>query len=130
MELQDLLHRVVEPRALAGERSHLRERGHAHVEVVGPERLRLRALARERAVGEAELPVRDVVAPVVDDARRSGPTPARRALTRAAHMDPESSSEPVSMIAPKVLLPAGAPFATTSRKYGQAVRDELELAGA
>ena len=34
-------------------------------------------------------------------------------------MDPESSREPVSMMAPKVSFPGRAPFATTSRKYGR-----------
>ncbi len=34
-------------------------------------------------------------------------------------MDPESSREPVAMIAPKVSFPGRAPFATTARKYGR-----------
>ena len=54
-ELQDLLHGIVEILLLAGERAHLGQRRHAHVEIVEPERFRQRAAAGERAVAEALL---------------------------------------------------------------------------
>ena len=85
LELEHLPHRIVEPDTIAGERAHLREGRHAHVEVVGPQRLRLRALACQRAVREPELPVRDVLAPVVDHRQqvRAHSGPARLDERRA-----------------------------------------------
>ena len=65
-ELQDLLHRVVVVPPLAGELPHLRERGHAHVEVVEPERVRLRPVAGQRPVGQPELLRADEADEVVD----------------------------------------------------------------
>ena len=55
-ELQDLPRRVVVVPRLARELPGLREAGHAHVEIVQPQRVRQRAIARQRAVLQAELP--------------------------------------------------------------------------
>jgi hypothetical protein len=60
------------PSLVTGHAAHLGERRDAHVEIVGPERLRLRALARERAVREAELFFLDVAAPGRDLAGEFG----------------------------------------------------------
>ena len=60
-KLQHLPDGVVEIAALTREFPHLGERGNAHVHVVQPERLRLRTGARQRAIGQAELFLGDMV---------------------------------------------------------------------
>src|SRR6187399_2837301 len=65
-ELQDLFRSIVVVTAITRELACLREAGNAHVEIVEPERIRQRAIARKRAVPEAELPRRYVLHVVVD----------------------------------------------------------------
>ncbi len=127
MELEHLAGGVVEPAALPAERPHLRERGDAHVEVVRPERLRLRPAAGERAVVDPELAVRDVVRPVVDhrpevraDARATGLD--HRRAHRAAVVERVGLDD-----GPEGLVPRAAEKRRDRPEVGQAIGDELQV---
>ena len=84
-KLEHLPHGVVVIAALAREFSHLGQRGNAHVHVVQPQRLRLRVVPGQRAVGETELPVTDVLHVGVDHGHqvRTHAGPARLDQRRA-----------------------------------------------
>ena len=65
--LDHLPRRIVEILLVPGKITHLREKRNAHVQVVDPHRHRVRARARQRAVGHPLHLVRDEVGDEVDD---------------------------------------------------------------
>ena len=82
------LRRIVVVTALARELARLREAGNAHVQIVEPQGIRQRPIARQRAVLEAELLRRHVLHVVVDPraAVVLSPRPAQLGLDeRRAH---------------------------------------------
>ena len=77
-ELADLPGAFVEVPGVTGQRAHLRERGHAHVQIVEPQRARQWPVPRQGTVRQPELLRHDVVDVVVDD----GTQVARHARAR------------------------------------------------
>ncbi len=77
---------IVEPGFVAGQVAHLGQRGNAHVHVIGPQRRRLRTLAREGAVGQPVLLLLHVAAAGVDHVLEVGTDLGKaRAHQRCAH---------------------------------------------